>query len=310
MSLKKLYIGSICFRDLEIFEEIRLFLKLNYNIKVINLIPYKGLKKGQFDLKYFCKKLKKYPILFIIVKVFSEEANEQIYRALREFAPKIPLLNSLQAVQTCESRKATFKLIEEKCKKINVPRTFYSIEEALKACKKGTDIIIKLDVHNIPNLPRENRIIGIARNPCEFNNLVKKHDPGTLFFQEYLPKATLIYKVYVIDRWIVSITAQDIMRDEKLTPLKLIHIRVPIDKELKRRILKLGRKFGMSIYGIDYISDEEGVPCIIDVNDFPSFRYIPEAISLISDYIYEYLNARQKITGKMPMYLKSRTYTA
>ena len=64
----------------------------------------------------------------------------------------------------------------------------------------------------------------------------------------------------------------------------------------------------MSIFGIDYILNQDGVPYIIDINDFPSFRNIPEATSLISDYIYEFLIARQKIVGRIQMSLKSRTY--
>ena len=308
MSIKKIYIGSIINRDLEFFEKIVNFAKVNYNIKIVNLIPHKGNKKGIFNVKYFQKKLKKYPISLIIVKVLSQESNEIIYNALKTYAPKIPLLNSLNAVYTCESRRATFKLIEEKYKKINIPKSFFSLKEAYDACNSGTKIIIKYDIHNAPDFSKEDRIIGIARNEEEFNDLIKDFDVNNLYFQEYLGRIDIIYKVYAIDKWVVCITAHNWLRHKQLTPLELVHIRVPIDKELKRKILKLGRKFGMSIFGIDYILNQDGVPYIIDINDFPSFRNIPEATSLISDYIYEFLIARQKIVGRIPMSLKSRTY--
>jgi len=308
MSIKKIYIGSIINRDLEFFEKIVNFAKVNYNIKIVNLIPHKGNKKGIFDVKYFQKKLKKYPISLIIVKLLSQESNEIIYNALRTYAPKIPLLNSLNAVYTCESRKATFNLIEEKYKKLNIPKSFYSLKEAYDACSNGIKIIIKYNIHNAPDFSKEDRIIGIARNKEEFNDLIKNFDEINLFFQEYLGKIDIIYKIYVIDKWAVCITAHNWLRHKQLTPLELVHIRVPIDKELKRKILKLGRKFGMSIFGIDYILNQDGVPYIIDINDFPSFRNIPEATSLIADYIYEFLIARQKLVGRIPMSLKSRTY--
>ena len=94
----------------------------------------------------------------------------------------------------------------------------------------------------------------------------------------------------------VSITSHNRMRQkENLTPLELIHIRVPIDKQLKRRILRMGRKLGLTIFGIDYILTKEGIPYIIDINDFPSFRSIPEAVSLISDYIYNVLILQQQV---------------
>ena len=53
---------------------------------------------------------------------------------------------------------------------------------------------------------------------------------------------------------------------------------------------------GMSTYGVDYIITKEGVPYIIDINDFPSFRRIPEAVSLISDYIYNVVLLQQQFT--------------
>ena len=45
----------------------------------------------------------------------------------------------------------------------------------------------------------------------------------------------------------------------------------------------------------DFIISEDGIPHIIDVNDFPSFRSIPEAVSLISDYIYNVVKMQQQL---------------
>ena len=75
--------------------------------------------------------------------------------------------------------------------------------------------------------------------------------------------------------------------------MDLIHLRVEVTKQFKRRIIRIGRKFGMSVYGIDYIKTENG-PYIVDVNDFPSFRSIPEGVSLISDHIYNIISTREQ----------------
>ena len=291
--LNRIYIGSICNRDLEVFENIKKFCNINYNISIVNL-----LKKGNnsFNAKYLKKQLKKYPISFIIVKLLSEESNIEIYRAINEIAPHVPQLNSIEAVKTCESRRETFKLIEQKCKKLNLPHSFYSINEAYEACCNGTNIVVKLDTHNITNLPKNDRIVGIAKNSDQFKELTKGFKESELFFQEYLGKFDIVYKIYVIGRWAVSITSHNrLQQNQDLSPLELIHIRVPIDKQLKRRILRLGRKTGMSIFGIDYVLTKKGIPYIVDVNDFPSFRSIPEAVSLISDYIYSILILQQQI---------------
>jgi len=299
--LNRIYIGSICNRDLEVFNNIKKFCSKNYNISIVNL-----LKKGNnsFSAKYLKKQLKKYPISFIIVKLLSEGSNTEIYRTINEIAPHIPQLNDIDAVKTCESRRETFRLIEQKCSKLNIPRSYYSSKEAYEACCNGANIIIKLDKHNIADLPKNERIVGIAKNPFHFRELIRDFNENELFFQEYLGKFDIIYKVYIIGRWAVSITSHNRLQpDQDLSPLELIHIRVPIDKQLKRRILRLGRKTGMSIFGIDYILTKNRVPYIVDVNDFPSFRSIPEAVSLISDHIYNQLTLQQQII-KTPVKVK------
>jgi hypothetical protein len=290
--LNRIYIGAICKRDLEIFNEIKRFCNVNYNISVVNL-----LKKdyNTFSIKHFKKKLKKYPISLIILKIFSEKSNQEIYDTIQLYAPNIPLLNSLNAVKTCESRQNTFEFIKQNCKKLNIPKIYNSSYDSYESCENGKSIIIKQDTHNIPYLPKNDRIIGIAKNLNQLEQLTKGYDKDTLFFQEYLGKLDLVYKVYVIDRWAVSITSHNRLQDKKtLSPLELIHIRVPIEKQLKRRIIRIGRKLNMPIFGIDYVITKDGIPYVVDINDFPSFKSIPEAVSLISDYIYNTLVMRRQ----------------
>jgi len=290
----RIYIGAICNRDLEILQEIKKFCSKNYNFSVINLFK---TGSDNFNVKYFRKKIKKYPISLIILKLLSEDSNQTIYNAINQYAPNIPLLNSLNSVKICESRINTFDFINQKCKKLNIPQIYHSFYEAYKACNNGKNIIIKLDTHNIPSLPKNDRIVGIARNFDQFRKLTSEYKNDNLFFQEYIGEFDIVYKIYVIDRWAVSITSYNRLQDRtNLSPLELIHIRVPIEKQLKRRVLRLGRKLGMAIFGIDYVLTKEGVPFIVDINDFPSFRNIPEAISLISDYIYNILILRQELS--------------
>ncbi|MGB5911910.1 MAG: hypothetical protein WBH31_12015 [Promethearchaeia archaeon] len=289
-NIKRIYIGAICNRDFEVLERLKKFLLKNYNIVILDLLK----DSNSFDIKYFKRILKKYPISLLIVKLTTQKLNQEIYKAIKEITPNIQILNSLKSILTCESRKETFNLITQKCKKLNIPKTYFSTIEAIKACKNGERIIVKLDDHNIPDLPKNDRIIGIASNTNELMEIVKDYNEKELFFQEYLLGFDIIYKVYVIGRWMVSITSHNRLQDnDNLSPLELIHIRVPIDKQFKSRIKRLGRKVGMSVFGLDYILTEEG-PYIIDINDFPSFRSIPEAISLISDHIYNMILLREQ----------------
>ncbi|TXT61624.1 MAG: Inositol 1, 3, 4-trisphosphate 5/6-kinase [Promethearchaeota archaeon] len=282
----RIYVGTICNRDLEVFEEIKKFCKQNYNIRFINL-----LKKGKFSLKYFKKKLSKYSISLLIVKLLSSHNNIEIYNALQEYAPHIPKLNGIDSVAMCESRLKTFKAIEQNCQKLRTPKTFYTLDNAYSSCQNGMNIIIKYDIHNAPYLTKEERIVGIADSPENFEKIINKLNGSRnkLFFQEYLGKFDFVYKVYVVDNWLVSITSKNRLSDiDNYTPLELIHLRVPVEKKLKRRIIRMGRTFNLPVFGIDYVL-KEGKPYIVDVNDFPSFSSIPEAVSLISDFIYNYI---------------------
>ncbi|MHA2005771.1 MAG: hypothetical protein ACXABO_02060 [Promethearchaeota archaeon] len=293
--LSRIYIGAICNRDLEVFHKIKKFCNKNYNISIINL-----LKKGShsFNAKHLKKQLRKYPISYIIVKLFSQEPNKEIYNTIKNMIPNIPQLNNIEAVRTCESRSQTFKFIKEKCRKLKIPQSYKSINEAYNASRNGKKIIIKLDRHNIPNLDKDDRIVGVADTSEQLLNLTNGYKDEELFLQEYMGKFNTMYKIYVIGRWVVSITSHNRLKQpETLTPLELIHIRVPVEKQFKRRILRLGRKMGMSVFGIDYVLAKGGIPFIVDVNDFPSFRSIPEATSLISDHIYNVLLVQRQLYG-------------
>ncbi len=289
-NLKKIYIGAIVNRDLEVFEKIKGFLKTHYNVIFVDLLK----KKKVFNVRSFIKRINKYPLSLIVVKLLTEESNQIIYNALRTYTPHIPKLNAIRAVSTCESRKETFKLLKERCSRIDTPISFFNAKDAYQACLKGMKIIIKLDTHNVPHLAKSDRIIGIAKTAQQFKELTKNFKDNRLFFQQYLGDFDTFYKVYVINLWAVTMTSKShIQEDLNPTPVELVHMRVPLSKEFKRDVLKIGRVFRMPIFGVDYVL-KDNKPYIVDVNDFPSFRHIPEAVSLISNYIDSIVHEKQE----------------
>lgn len=291
-NLKKAYIGAICNRDVEVLTRIKSFLLKNYNISLIDFMKT-GIES--FNTKHLEKRLKKYPIMFLIVKLTTQKENESVYKTLKQVAPNLPVLNSLDSVKMCESRRATFKYLEENCQKVNIPITYNTLHQVNYALTVGKEIIVKIDAHNIPNFPKNERIIGVVRNKEELINLIHGYKESELFFQEYLGSYDVVNKAYVIGQWIVSITSHNrLKQNDKLSQLELMHIRTPIDEKLKRRIMRIGRKSGMTIYGVDYINTDDG-PFIVDINDFPSFRSIPEGISLIADHIYNIISMREQL---------------
>jgi ribosomal protein S6--L-glutamate ligase len=61
---------------------------------------------------------------------------------------------------------------------------------------------------------------------------------------------------------------------------------IEVTRELGDLILQIGRVFGLDIYGVDLLKTTEGWVAV-DVNDFPSFGGVPEAVVWIADTIVD-----------------------
>ncbi len=54
--------------------------------------------------------------------------------------------------------------------------------------------------------------------------------------------------------------------------------------ELRDLALRVGKLFGLDIYGLDVVETRDG-PMVVDINDFPSFGQVPNAVALVSSEI-------------------------
>jgi len=54
-----------------------------------------------------------------------------------------------------------------------------------------------------------------------------------------------------------------------------------------------GELFGLQLFGVDCI-EFDGILNVIKVNDFPNYTAVPEADSLLADFVVQYAQARQK----------------
>jgi len=67
---------------------------------------------------------------------------------------------------------------------------------------------------------------------------------------------------------------------------------IPVEPALRRLAERVGRIFGLSVYGLDVVESPDGW-VVVDVNDFPSFRLVPDAAALVGDTILR-LAARRR----------------
>lgn len=102
-------------------------------------------------------------------------------------------------------------------------------------------------------------------------------DDGFLLVQPYLQNPGHDIKLYN--------TGEDVFAAVRKSPLhagaEVVEQLVPVTSELRELTLRVGRVFGLDIYGIDVVQTPDG-PMILDVNDFPSFGRIPGAAEQIA----------------------------
>lgn len=100
---------------------------------------------------------------------------------------------------------------------------------------------------------------------------------GLLIAQPYVPNPGVDIKVYCV--------AGDFYATERRSPLHPDHRhperRVPLSQEVAAVAAQVGAVYGLDLYGLDVLLTPDG-PVVVDVNDFPSFRQVPDAAARVA----------------------------
>ncbi len=59
---------------------------------------------------------------------------------------------------------------------------------------------------------------------------------------------------------------------------------IPLTPEMRQLALDVGKLFKLDIYGLDVVETPQGLT-LLDINDFPSFGMVPEAVAKVAEYI-------------------------
>lgn len=125
------------------------------------------------------------------------------------------------------------------------------------------------------------RDIYRVENPAELDAL-ELGARGDRFFlaQPYVANTGLDIKLYN--------TGDEVFAVHKRSPLHLsapvTEQVVPVSPELKDLAWRVGRAFGLDIYGVDVVESDSGF-VVLDINDFPSFGMVPDAARLMAETI-------------------------
>ncbi|MCF3963546.1 ATP-grasp domain-containing protein [Streptomyces fuscigenes] len=102
-------------------------------------------------------------------------------------------------------------------------------------------------------------------------------DDGLLIAQPYVPNTGLDLKVYSV--------AGELYATERRSPLHPDRAPgergVALPREVAAIAARVGEVYGLDLYGLDVLLGPDG-PVVVDVNDFPSFRQVPDAASRVA----------------------------
>ncbi|MFC9294276.1 RimK family alpha-L-glutamate ligase [Streptomyces sp. NPDC057011] len=100
---------------------------------------------------------------------------------------------------------------------------------------------------------------------------------GLLIAQPYVPNSGTDIKVYAV--------GGELFATERCSPLhpdpSVRERRVPLTAEVAAIAAQVGDVYGLDLYGLDVLLGPDG-PVVVDVNDFPSFRQVPDAAARVA----------------------------
>ncbi|MFC8826635.1 RimK family alpha-L-glutamate ligase [Streptomyces sp. NPDC057137] len=130
------------------------------------------------------------------------------------------------------------------------------------------------------------RAVHLVRSPGQLAALnTELAGEGMLIAQSYVPNSGTDLKVYCV--------RGELFAAERASPLDphqprrpQRERRVPLSAEVAGMVTDVGRIYGLDLYGVDVLLGPDG-PVIVDVNDFPSFRPVPDAVARVSRAVLE-----------------------
>jgi ribosomal protein S6--L-glutamate ligase len=98
--------------------------------------------------------------------------------------------------------------------------------------------------------------------------------------QQYVENRGFDIKLYVAGTEVFAVAKRSPLHPEVRVTKRLI----PLSMDLRTLALQVGKLFGLDIYGLDVVETRNG-PMLVDINDFPSFGQVPNAVALVSSQI-------------------------
>ncbi|MCX4821559.1 hypothetical protein OG883_16995 [Streptomyces sp. NBC_01142] len=100
---------------------------------------------------------------------------------------------------------------------------------------------------------------------------------GMLIAQPYVTNSGIDIKVYCVGGELYATERRSPLHPDRSVPER----RVPLSAEVAAIAAQVGAVYGLDLYGVDVLLGPDG-PVVVDVNDFPSFRQVPDAAARVA----------------------------
>ncbi|GAA3379420.1 hypothetical protein GCM10020367_62880 [Streptomyces sannanensis] len=140
------------------------------------------------------------------------------------------------------------------------------------------------------------RAVHLVSSPDRLATLVPELvGEGMLIAQPYVANSGIDVKVYSV--------GGELYATERRSPLHPDHSvrerRVPLSAEVAAIVAQVGVVYGLDLYGVDVVLGPDG-PVVVDVNDFPSFRQVPDAAARVARAVLGLARTGQTVGAPEP----------
>jgi ribosomal protein S6--L-glutamate ligase len=209
----------------------------------------------------------------------------------------IPTINNSRSIRLV--RDKTIATAFAHAQGIPTPYSYFVAHTRLLKKIPGEDYPLVVKPTNGNSCQRVYRV----NKPADLE-IVENAEPNPSFFlaQHYVENPGYDIKLYVIGEDVYPVMQESPLHPEVEVEKQLIPLR-PEWRKLARRV---GKIFGLDIYGLDVLEARNG-PIVVDINDFPSFGGVPNAVSLVSNHILR-VAERAKLKRRRTSATASDTY--
>jgi ribosomal protein S6--L-glutamate ligase len=197
-------------------------------------------------------------------------------------AAGVPTINPWPAIRLARNKAAAVAVAE--ASGLHMPHTFFaSTPDLLRLISpRHYPLVVK------PSRGSGGRAVVRVDHPDQLTGLGMSGE-GHLVAQGYVENPGFDVKLYNTGQEVFAVRWPSPLHPEMAVTPRLL----TTTPELKGIALAFGRAFGLKIYGVDVVASPQGWVAV-DVNDFPSFREVPDAPERVAASLLRIVRTRPR----------------